>query len=68
MYIASKVKGIKYVIFRMMSNQVAYFIISLAFVVLNTAFGLPFNGTLVMLGFSDLGVFLFVNVGHWKCY
>lgn len=60
MYIASKVKGIKYVIFRMMSNQVAYFIISLAFVVLNTAFGLPFNGTFGHAGFLVIWVFSYL--------
>lgn len=60
MYIASKVKGIKYVIFRMISNQVAYFIISLAFVVLNTAFGLPFNETFGHSGFLVIWVFSYL--------
>lgn len=49
-YLLVKVTGIRYTLMRIAIAQVAYMIISLGFVVLNTAFGLNYN-----LAFGNLG-------------
>lgn len=51
MYVASKIKGWKFVVFRIATAQSAYFQLSLAYVVLNTAFQIPFNKAFGYLGF-----------------
>lgn len=50
-YLATRITGFRYVLTRMLIAQMAYLVISLGFVVLNTAFGLPYNGAFGDLGF-----------------
>lgn len=50
-YIAARITGWKYIVTRMLVSQIAYFILSLSFVTLNTAFQIPFNVTFGNLGF-----------------
>ncbi|RLV92911.1 Nitrosoguanidine resistance protein SNG1 [Spathaspora sp. JA1] len=62
MYIASKIKGFQYVMYRMISAQIAYLILSLAYVVLNTAFGLKFNKAFGQAGFLVIWMFAFLTM------
>lgn len=63
MYIASKIKGFQYVVYRMISSQVAYLVLSLAYVTLNRAFGLPFNVTFGQAGFLVIWMFAYLTMG-----
>lgn len=54
LFIASKVKGIRYILLRMCISHVAYTIISLSYVVLNICFKLPYNATFGHSGFLVL--------------
>ncbi|EGW29884.1 uncharacterized protein SPAPADRAFT_52739 [Spathaspora passalidarum NRRL Y-27907] len=62
MYIASKIKGFQYVVYRMISAQVAYLILSLAYVVLNTAFGLKYSTAFGHAGFLVIWMFAFLTM------
>ncbi|KAI5965067.1 hypothetical protein KGF57_000860 [Candida theae] len=60
MYLASKIKGWNYIVFRLLSSQVAYMFISLGMVVLNTAFQLPFTTTFGHSGFLVIWMFSYL--------
>ncbi|KAK6859285.1 Nitrosoguanidine resistance protein SNG1, partial [Candida tropicalis] len=60
MFLASKLSGAQFIIAKLVTTQIAYFIISLAFVVLNTAFQIPFNVTFGHSGFLVIWMFAFL--------
>ncbi|KAL6450495.1 SNG1 Nitrosoguanidine resistance protein SNG1 [Candida maltosa Xu316] len=60
MAIAEKVKGLQYVMFKLVINQVSYLFVSLGFICLNTAFQLPFNRTFGHSGFLVIWMFAFL--------
>lgn len=65
-YIASKAKGWRFILFRTIASQFSYFVLSLAFILLNLAFGIPFNKAFGHLGFLVLvcfGYLLMSSVG-----
>ncbi|CAI5760461.1 unnamed protein product [Candida verbasci] len=62
MYIAEKIKGLPYVGYRILSAQFAYLIVSLAFVTLNTAFGLDFTRTFGYSGFLVIWMFGYLTM------
>ncbi|KAK6454351.1 uncharacterized protein RJT20DRAFT_58067 [Scheffersomyces xylosifermentans] len=57
MYMAKQIKGFKYVAYRMAASQVAYLVLSLAFVTLNHAYGLTYYHTFGRSGFLVIWVF-----------
>ncbi|KAG2732330.1 hypothetical protein G9P44_004747 [Scheffersomyces stipitis] len=62
MYMATKLKGFKYVAYRMVASQIAYLVLSLAFVTLNTAFGLKYNTTFGRSGFLVIWSFGYLTL------
>lgn len=60
MYLASKVTGAPFIIFKILTTQISYIFISLGYVILNTAFQLPFNVTFGHSGFLVLWCFAFL--------
>ncbi|ODV78336.1 uncharacterized protein CANTADRAFT_53519 [Suhomyces tanzawaensis NRRL Y-17324] len=60
MYIATKVKGLKFILVKILATQAAYVVLSLAFLLLNLAFGLKFNVTFGYLGFLVVWSFGFL--------
>ncbi|RCK66447.1 Nitrosoguanidine resistance protein SNG1 [Candida viswanathii] len=60
MYLATKVTGALFVVFKILTTQISYVFISLGYVVLNTAFRLPFNVTFGHSGFLVLWCFSFL--------
>lgn len=59
MYLASKVTGASFVIFKMITTQISYVFISFGYIILNTSFQLPFNVTFGHSGFLVLWCFSF---------
>ncbi|KAK6199951.1 uncharacterized protein RJT21DRAFT_120850 [Scheffersomyces amazonensis] len=62
MYIASKIKGFKYVAYRMLSSHVAYLVLALAYVTLNRAFGFKYNKTFGNSGFLVIWSFAYLTM------
>lgn len=62
LFIASKVRGLKYIILRILTSQVAYIVISLGYVVLNICFKLPYNATFGDSGFLVLWVVAYLTM------
>lgn len=62
MYVATRIKGLKYVLFRFLTAQGAYLQLSLAYVVLNTAFGIAYNKTFGDLGFLVIWASAFLTM------
>lgn len=60
MYLASKVTGASFVIFKMITTQISYVFISFGYIILNTSFQLPFNVTFGHSGFLVLWCFSFL--------
>lgn len=50
-YVGSKIKGTKFLVYRMVSSQLAYCMLGLSYVALNTAFGVSYSATFGRLGF-----------------
>jgi hypothetical protein len=66
MFIASKVKGWRFILLRMLASQFSYLVLSLAFILLNLAFGMSFTTTFGNLGFLVIlcfGYLLMSSVG-----
>lgn len=62
MYIASKIKGLRYVAYRIATAQAAYVFLSLSYVLLNTAFQISFSKTFGHLGFLVIWAFAFLTM------
>lgn len=62
MYMSSKLKGLHYVAYRIMAAQLAYFVLSFSYTVLNTAFGVKFNRAFGHLGFLVIWSFAFLTM------
>ena len=60
LYLASKLTGAQFLVAKIISTQFAYFFISLAFIVLNTAFQVPFNVAFGNSGFLVIWMFAFL--------
>ncbi|KAK6460880.1 hypothetical protein DFJ63DRAFT_211161 [Scheffersomyces coipomensis] len=63
MYIASKIKGFKYVAYRMISSQMGYVILALGYVSLNAAYGLSYSTTFGRSGFLVVWAFAYLTMG-----
>lgn len=59
-YVGSKIKGTKFLVYRMVSSQMAYCILGLSYVALNTAFGVSFSTTFGHLGFLVIWAFCYL--------
>lgn len=62
MFIASKIKGLRFVIYHIISSQVAYVVLGLAYVTLNTAFGVSYSNAFGNLGFLVIWAFAFLTM------
>lgn len=62
MYMSSKLKGLKYVAYRICAAQLAYFVLSFSYTVLNTAFGVSFTRAFGHLGFLVIWAFAFLTM------
>ncbi|KAM9911787.1 hypothetical protein OXX69_003188 [Metschnikowia pulcherrima] len=62
MSVAAKIKGLKFVVFRIATAQGAYFVLSLSYVVLNTAFGISFTKTFGYSGFLVIWSIAFLTM------
>lgn len=62
MYIASKIKGLRYVGYRILAAQAAYVVLGLAYVLLNTAFQVSFTKTFGYLGFLVIWAFAYLTM------
>ncbi|SGZ46723.1 CIC11C00000000594 [Sungouiella intermedia] len=62
MYIASKIKGLRYVGYRILAAQAAYVVLGLAYVLLNTAFQISFTKAFGNLGFLVIWAFAFLTM------
>lgn len=61
-FLASKITGLKFIALRMTVSQIAYLILSLSLVTLNTAFQIPFNVTFGHLGFLVIWMFGYLTM------
>lgn len=61
-YIASKIKGLWYVAYRILAAQAAYVVLGLAYVLLNTAFQISFTKTFGHLGFLVIWAFAYLTM------
>lgn len=61
-YVSARVKGAKYILFRIVTSQVAYLIISLSYSTLNAAFGLNYKATFGNSGFLVMWTVLYLTV------
>lgn len=62
MYVASKVKGVRYLIYRIVTTQLSYVVLSLSYVVLNRAFGMKTDVTFGKAGFLVVWAFAFLTM------
>lgn len=62
MYVGLKLKGWPFVIFRILTGQGAYFVLSLAYVLLDTAFQVPYNKAFGNLGFLVIWAIAFLTM------
>lgn len=62
MYIASKIKGLRYVMYRIVAAQSAYVVLSLSYVLLNTAFQISFTRAFGSLGFLVIWAFAYLTM------
>lgn len=62
MYMSSRLKGLKYVAYRIFSAQLAYFVLGFSYTVLNTAFGVKFDRAFGHLGFLVIWAFAFLTM------
>ncbi|RCK66467.1 Nitrosoguanidine resistance protein SNG1 [Candida viswanathii] len=60
LYLASKLSGGQFILSKLLTTQISYLFISLAFIVLNTAFQLPFSGAFGHSGFLVIWMFAFL--------
>lgn len=61
-YISSKIKGLKFVLYRIGASQVAYLVLGLAYLVLNTAFGIKYDKAFGKLGFLVIWAFAYLTM------
>lgn len=61
-YMSSKLKGLHYVAYRIGAAQLAYFVLSFSYTVINTAFGVPFTRAFGHLGFLVIWSFAFLTM------
>ncbi|ODV70205.1 hypothetical protein HYPBUDRAFT_151623 [Hyphopichia burtonii NRRL Y-1933] len=60
--IAQRIKGFKYLLYRMAASHSSYVVLSLAYVVLNAAFGITFTTTFGYLGFLVVWAFAYLTM------
>lgn len=66
-YIALKIKGMRYVLYRIAAAQTAYVVLSLSYVLLNTAFQISFTRAFGNLGFLVIWAFAFLTMSSVGC-
>lgn len=66
-YIASKIKGMRYVMYRIAAAQTAYVVLSLSYVLLNIAFQISFTKAFGHLGFLVIWAFAFLTMSSVGC-
>lgn len=62
MYVAAKVKGVRYLIYRIVTTQISYVVLSLSYVVLNLAFGMKTDVTFGKAGFLVVWAFGYLTM------
>ncbi|CCH43152.1 Nitrosoguanidine resistance protein SNG1 [Wickerhamomyces ciferrii] len=67
LYIATLVKGLKYLLLRMALSQLSYIILSLSYVVLNAAFKLDYKATFGHSGFLVLWAIAYLTMSSLGC-
>lgn len=55
--VAMRIKGFKFIIYKFFTSQIAYIVISLSYVLLNTAFGMAYDKTFGNSGFLVIWMF-----------